>query len=180
MVMAEKEIRIFDTSNAVLKAPSISFELFDAVTGTLLAVDLSRDLNPGFDEWGVRLLFTAGSTPLQVYTTDPTYRYPGNTILSLEGHQTDRIDIDLEKLPSHPGGQTSQPSSSNPFEISQWVRRNKDWIVEEKNAVLNLALNYTRLLIQMEGVSEKGLDRVEQNWRKALEIVGIDPSRLAK
>lgn len=42
-----KEIRIYDTSNQVLKVKGIRFELFDAVSGTLLATDVSGDLNPG-------------------------------------------------------------------------------------------------------------------------------------
>lgn len=173
--MAEKEIRIFDTSNAVLKVSGISFELFDAATGTLLAVDLSRDLNPGFNEWGVRLQFAAGSTPLEVYTTDPTYRYPGNTILSLEGNQTDRIDIDLLQIPNYAGGQATQPTSSNLLDVSRWIRQGQKWTAEEKQAVRNLVLNYNRLLVQLEELPNSGLHDVAKNWEAALCAVGICP-----
>jgi hypothetical protein len=178
--MAEKEIRIYDTSNAVLKVASISFELFDASTGTLIAKALSCDLNPGHDEWGVLLPFPAGSTPLEVYTTDPRHQYPGNTIVSLEGYQTDRIDIDLQKLPSHPGGNSSKLVSSNPYEVSQWIRRGEKWTIEEKRAVRNLALNYIRLRLQLEEFGDSGLYNVERNWRESLKAIDMDPDVLSK
>jgi hypothetical protein len=45
------------------------------------------------------------SRTFEVYTNDPTYKYPGTVIESLEGANTNRIDIDLHAVPAHAGGQ---------------------------------------------------------------------------
>jgi hypothetical protein len=178
MAMEEKEIRIFDTSNAVLKVTGIRFELFNAATGALIAIDNSRDLNPGSNEWGVKLPFAAGSDPLEVYTTDPTYSYPGNAIVSLEGNQTDRIDIDLHKIPAGRGGQATPLTSSSPLVVSGWIRRAPEWSKDEKLAVVNLVLNYMRLVAEIDQLPESKMYNVAKNWEEALRRLGISPDTL--
>jgi hypothetical protein len=184
--MAHKEIRIFDTTNAVLKVAGISFELFDVATGALLSTDLSKDLKPGpggfpSNEWGVILHFTGGSHPLEVYTTDPTYKYPGNTIQSLEGNQTDRIDIDLSSLPSTTGGQSTQLDSATPLAISNWVKAARNWDEGEKWAVRNLVFNYTRVIVpRLDDLPTSDLNRVATNWEDAMRRLGIEPDVLKR
>ena len=176
--MEQKEIRIFDTSNAVLKVPGIHFELFDAATGTLLATDISRDLNPGSDDWGVKLIFAGGSDHLEIYTTDPIYRYPGHAILSLEGKQSDRIDIDLQKIPTGSGGQATSLTSASPLAVSRWIRQAPEWSRDEKLAVRNLVLNYMRLVAEIDELPGSKMQNVAKNWEEALSRLGIFPEIL--
>jgi len=184
--MAEKEIHIFNTSNAVLQVIGIRFELFDVVTGALLCTDNSHDLNPGpggtpSNDWGVRLKFSPSNHPLEVYTTDPNYRYPGNTIQSLEGKQTDRIDIDLHKVPGGPGGQESRLTSATPVAVSKWVHEAPKWNEDEKRAVLNLVFNYMRAISpQLAKLPKSALMGVAENWEKAMSQLGIQPDDLKK
>lgn len=179
----EKEIRIFDTSNQVLKVRGIRFELFDVANGALLWSDNSHDLNPGpggtvSNDWGVRLTFSAGNHPLEVYTSDPNLRYPGNTIQSLEGRQTDRIDIDLQKVPANLGGQSHNLSSAQPRAIVNWVQDAPKWNDEDKRAVLNLVFNYLRVIVpQLEKISTE-YQELRTNWADTLSKLGISPDIL--
>jgi len=179
----EKEIRIYDTSNHVLKVQGIRFELFDAVTGTLLATDVSRDLSPSAvggasNEWGVRLTFNAGSHPLDVYTSDPNHSYPGSVIESLEGSQTDRIDIDLQKMPSARGGQSLNLSSGRPVAISHWIEQATKWSLQERRAVRSLAFNYLKVIVPRLSLLSGEYSALKSNWGDTLRIVGINPELL--
>jgi hypothetical protein len=176
----EKEIRIFDTSNGILKITGITFELFDVAAGTLIANDTSRDLNPPNDEWGVKLAFpTSFPGPFQVYTNDPTYKYPGNVIESLEGANTNRIDIDLLALPVHSGGQGPLPDAPTVIDTLNWIRAAPNWTGDDKRATSNLLLNYLKLVTNADGKPEKTeFAKVAQNWQTALTLLGIPFSNL--
>src|SRR5437764_10150938 len=141
----EKEIRIFDDTNTVLKVKGIRFDLLEVNSGVLVYTQNSDDLNPpvtgSSNEWGVKLSFTAKSGPLEVYTTDPNFRYPGNTIQSLEGQNDNRIDIDLLPIPLTTGGQGTILTTSSPTVIAAWVQSGLHWESLEKRAVLNLVFN---------------------------------------
>jgi uncharacterized linocin/CFP29 family protein len=178
--MPQKEIRIFDTSNNPLKVAGIRFELFDASTNTLLSTDNSRDLDPPNDQWGVILNFVEGTTPLEVFTTDPNCKYPGNTLRSLEGKLQDRIDIDLLKLPSGTGGQVKPLTSASPKSVSTWVEDGTLWSEEEKRAVRNIIFNYVSVIVpQLNKLPTLGLGTVAQNWEGAMSRLDI-PSDLLK
>jgi hypothetical protein len=171
----EKEIRIFDTSNNVLKIGGIGFELFDVGTGTRITSAPSVDLNPPHNEWGVKLVFsTSSSGPFEVYTNDPTYKYPGNVIESLEGANTNRIDIDLQAVPAHAGGQGAPSTAPTVIEVLNWIEAAPKWTEFEKRAVRNLLLNYLKLVTGAHGPPEKtAFAGVVQNWQKALSQLGI-------
>ncbi len=171
----EKEIRIFDTTNTVLKVSGIIFELFDVATGTLITNDTSKDLNPPHEEWGVKLKFsTSSSGPFEVYTNDPTYKYPGNVIESLEGANTNRIDIDLSPVPTHPAGQGALSGGPSVMEVLNWIDAAPEWKPGEKRAVRNLFLNYVKLVANSNGTPEKtSLARVAKNWQTALAKLHI-------
>ena len=132
----------------------------------------SDDLNPGgggSNDWGVKLTFSPITGPLEVYTTDPNHRYPGNTIRSLEGQNDNRIDIDLSKVPATTGGQATTLSSNDPADISQWVQAAPKWDDEEKQAVLNFVFNFLRLRVQRDLVAKtEALDSLVSNWKQAL------------
>jgi hypothetical protein len=169
----EKEIHIFDTMNRVLKVPGIRFELFDVNSGVLFATDITRDL--GFGEWGVRLQFVATSGPLEVYTTDPNHRYPGNVIKNLEGQNSNRIDIDLGQTPAADGGQHTILQSSSANTIYGWVESATRWNDEEKSVVRNLIFNYLKLSGDTRAAKEKkGLVEVMTNWEEELERLGVN------
>ena len=183
--MPDKEIRIFDSSNNPLPVNGIHFDLCDAVTGTLLATDYSHDLNPGphgapSNQWGVRLNFNPGANPLDVYTSDPTYQYPGNMLQYLEGRLQDRIDIDLLKVLSGPGGQATPLPAAAPAAVSKWVEQGRRWSEEEKRAVRNLIFNYTSAFVPRLDALSKLVDlgKVAQNWEEAMSRLGISVSLL--
>ncbi|SDP04553.1 hypothetical protein [Afipia sp. GAS231] len=170
----EKEIRIFDTSNNVLPAPGINFQLLDASTGTIVASDTSKDLNPPYNEWGVKLTFSASAGPFQVYTNDPTYKYPGNVIESLEGTKDNRINIDLLKIPAYGSGQAQLSGPTTVMQVIEWIRAAKDWKPEDKRAVLNLFANYIKLRGQFKNaMKQPPLSEVAANWETALKKLGI-------
>jgi hypothetical protein len=177
----EKEIRIFDTTNAVLKVKGIRFELYDVGSGTVLDTQNSDDLNPtsgGSNVWGVKLNFSPSVGPLEIYTSDPSHRYPGNTIRSLEGQNDNRIDIDLSKVSATTGGQGAPLSSTNPTAVTAWVQSAPKWSDDEKLAVSNFIFNHMRLLAQRDFVKMKDdLDRLVKNWEKELERLGVQITR---
>jgi hypothetical protein len=176
----EKELRIFDANNQVLKAPGIRFDLLEVSSGTLIDTQISANLNPassGSNDWGVKLKFSPRSGPLEVYTSDPTYRYPGNTIQSLEGQNNNRIDIDLLQVPVTTGGQGTWLSSTDPKVISHWVSSATQWKPLEKRAVLNLVSNYLRLLAYREAAEKKDeMTRIAHDWEVALKNLKIEIS----
>jgi hypothetical protein len=177
----DKEIRIFDTSNKVLKVSGIKFELFEVGTGRLLSNDTSRDLNPPHDEWGVKLTFSSSSGPFQVYTNDPSYRYPGNVIENLEGANSNRIDIDLEAVPVHGSGQQSPPDTADVVDVLNWIQAAPNWSGQEKRAVRRLFLNFVKLLADTGGKPEKTkLAEVADNWATALHKLQIPFARLGQ
>jgi hypothetical protein len=167
--MPVKEIRIFDVHNNVLAHAGIQFEMFNANTSVLVASDRSRDLNPPHGHWGVELQFTACSDPFDAYVTDSNYEYPGNTIRNLEGKQTDRIDIDLLKLPPSGGGQASKFALNGSAQsLSEWIESGYQWNKDEKRAVSNLAFNY------LASPLPKGSENpVMSNWEGALRRLGF-------
>jgi hypothetical protein len=62
----EKEIRIFDSSNAVLRVKGIRFDLLEVSSGMLIDAQNSDDLNKaagGSNDWGVKLNFNPCSGP---------------------------------------------------------------------------------------------------------------------
>jgi hypothetical protein len=170
--MPVKEIRIFDVRNNVLAHPGIQFEMFNANTSVLVTSDRSRDLSPPLGEWGVKLSFTPCSDPFDVYVTDSNYEYPGNTIRNIEGRQTDRIDLDLLKLPPSGGGQGHNVAINGSGQsLNEWIEAGYKWTADEKRAVSNLVFNY--LASPLPKGSENS---VMSNWESALQRVGVDLS----
>src|SRR5205823_4682411 len=116
-----------------------------------------------------------------IYVTDPTYRYPGNTVRYLNGETEDRLDIDLLKQPTTPSGQSSPPPTMTPAGLSLWVERAPNWTAEEKRAVRNLIFNYMNVIVarvaEYQGLPSNLRD-VAANWEEALRHVGIDPDLL--
>lgn len=168
--MPVKEIRIFDVHNNVLAHLGIQFEMFNANTSVLVATDRSRDLSSPLGHWGVELSFTPCSDPFDVYVTDSNYEYPGNTIRNIEGKQSDRIDIDLLKLPLSGGGQAwNFGLDGSPQSLSLWIESGSQWNKDEKRAVRNLAFNY------LASPLSKGPGKsVMSNWEGALRRLGFD------
>lgn len=177
--MQEKEVRIFDDSNNPLQVAGITIELFDAVTGTLFSSDNSKDLNPGSggpsNEWGVKLSFTAGSNPLDIYISDPTYNYPGNTVRYLNGQEDDRLDIDLLKVGSGSGGQSAGPASASAASILQWIDLGIQWSASEKRAVRNLVFNYLSVIVPRLSELPRlpDLQRVATHWEEAMRRLNV-------
>ncbi len=177
----EKEIRIFDDKNAVLKVSGIRFDLLDVGSGLLIDTQNSRDLNPpvpptaaGSNEWGVKLNFSAQAGPVEVCTTDPNYRYPGNIIQSLEGQNDNTINIDLLRIPATVGGQGNTLTDTDPAVIASWVSASK-WDRTERRAVLNLISNYMRLKAFGELAPKKeAIGKIVGEWRAVLHKLGID------
>ena len=166
-----KEIRIFDTSNNVIKVSGIYFELLDVSTGTVVGNDTSRDLNPPHDEWGVMLNFNASSTgPFEIYTNDPAYKYPGNMIESLEGANTNRIDIDLHAQPVNAIGGDPPKTPATVTEILNWIQAAPNYEEHEKRAARMLFLNYIKLI---PNPSAKALPAVRKNWEEKMRKLGI-------
>jgi hypothetical protein len=172
----KKEIRIFDTRNNVLKVKGIRFELYEVGSGTLLSTQNSDDLAPwgGSNDWGVKLTFSPRPGPLEVYTTDPNHRYPGNTIRNLEGQNDNRIDIDLYSVPATAGGQSTMLSSTDPADITRWVGSASKWDYDEKLAVLNFIFNFMRLRVQRDITHSSALDKLVANWNDGLLKLGVN------
>jgi len=177
--MPEKELIIYDTSNNPLKVVGIRFELFDSMNCTLLHSDNSENLDPAGNpysrKWGVKLPFNPVTNPVDVYVTDPKYRYPGNTIRHLNGEHTDTIRVDLMQLPLNPGGQSSQLDSLTVKEIIDWVKDGKNWEPIEQAAVINLITNYLGIFFPRDDMRAKSKDfaAVAENWEKAIMNLGI-------
>lgn len=174
-----KIIFLYDAASDPLQVSGIRVELYDASTATLLDAANSADLNPGpagrpSAEWGVQLNFPVSPSPLDIYITDPLYRYPGNTVRFLNGRVQDRIYIDLLQLPSATSGQVAPPASSAPEDLTDWVEQSRDWSDSEKDAVRNLLFNYISVIVarpESRGTSGD-FDEMATNWEKALEQLG--------
>lgn len=184
--MPVKEVHLFDSSNAPLLVAGIRIELFDANTGTLLDVQNSVNLSPGNTgpsaSWGAVLTFHAIANPLDLYISDPTYQYPGNTVRSLNGALPDRIDLDLLKMPSTPGNRSGLSEGMTAAGLARWVAREKKWTTEEKRAVQNLIFNYISIVVARViefGYLPAELSGVAQNWGESLRMIGIDPDALS-
>jgi hypothetical protein len=170
----EKEIRIFDTSNNVLAVAGIDFQLLDTTSGTIVASDTSKDLNYPHNEWGVKLTCSASAGPFQVYTNDPSYRYPGNVIESLEGTMDNQINIDLQKIPAYGSGQVQLSGPTSVMQVVEWIRTASEWRPDDKRAVLNLFANYIKLRGQFKNaLKQTPLSEVAANWEAALKKLGI-------
>jgi hypothetical protein len=77
----EKENSHFHRPNHILRASGIGFELFDVRRGSRVTSAVSKDLNPPHNGRGVKLIFSTSSPgPFEVYTNDPTYKYPGKSL----------------------------------------------------------------------------------------------------
>jgi len=186
--MSIKEAYLFDNANNPLRVKGIRVELFDANSGKLLDVQNSDDLNPGWggppsNEWGVKLNFSAPhGTPLDIYMTDPTYTYPGNIARNLYGGASDRINLDLLKLPAGSGGQQSSLNYATPRSIAEWVDEGWRWGPEEKDAVRNLIFNFiTVISFRLDLLPNRsGLREVANNWGKAMSRLNINHEVLLK
>lgn len=182
--MAVKNVYLFDDTNLPLKVTGIQIELLDSITGLLIDKQLSVNRNPalgaGSTEWGADLTFTSAANPLDIYITDKTYQYPGNTIQFLNGQTNDRIDIDLMKIPTSPLGNPPSANSS-PATIVSAIQSEKGWTVNEKRAAINLVSNYTDIIYKGTISSPElpgALQRIVTNWDDALRKVGIDGIKL--
>src|SRR5258705_8025312 len=147
--MPTKNVFLFDDTNLPLKVPGIQLELFDSITGLLIDKKLStnRNLHLGIssNDWGADLIFSKSSNPLDIYITDTTYEYPGNSIQFLNGETTDRIDLDLMKIPTSP--LLNPPSSkSTPATIISAIQEEKNWTINERKAAINLLVNYIDII----------------------------------
>lgn len=171
--MPTKDVHLFDASNNPLTVSGIRLELFDAVTFQLLIAQNSVQLGP--NAWGAQLFFTAGPNPLDIYVSDPNYRYPGNMVRYLNGRTTDQLDIDLLALPPGPGGQSAPSLNLTPASLSLWVDEGYKWSSREKEAVRNLIFNYLSVIVSRQArvESSSGLREIASNWRTALEQVGV-------
>lgn len=177
--MPLKIILLYDSSNNPLQVEGIRVELFDAVRGGLLQARNSADLNPKRDgrpstDWGVELDFPLGSSPLDIYITDPLYRYPGNTVRYLNGRLQDRIYIDVLHLPMVTSSRVAAPVSVQPLDLSQWVEEHSDWDADQRDAVRNLLFNYMAIIARPDRLeSSKPMSKVKDNWEKALQRLGF-------
>lgn len=179
--MPTKDLYLFDSSNNPLRVQGIVLKLFDAHNGTLLDSKLSDNYNPRnphSNEWGAVLSFTACGNPVEVYVTDPNFRYPGNTIHYLNGQVSDRIDIDLEAVPTGHGGQLGLPQTAAPRAIRNWIQSAPNWTDKEKLAVWTLVSNYCRVIMPRADrlSSLTDLAEVAKNWEEALDRIGIPHS----
>jgi len=184
--MPLKIILVYDSSNNPLRVEGIRVELFDAVRGNLLQARNSIDLNPRADgqpstEWGVELDFPLGSSPLDIYITDPLYRYPGNTVRYLNGRLQDRIYIDVLRLPTAASSHVAAPVSLQPLDLSQWVEEHSDWDDDQRDAVRNLLFNYMAIVAQPDRLrSSESMGKVAENWGRALKRLGFPIDIFAK
>jgi hypothetical protein len=184
--MPLKIILLYDAANRPLKVRGLHVELL-AQDGELLDSGMSEDLNPGPDgsasnEWGVELDFPASSRPLDIYLTDPFYRYPGNTVRYLNGRVQDRIYIDVMQLPPTSSNLMDPPASVHPRDLADWVYNSPNWDDDQKDAVYNLLFNYISVVAgraeRMQASEE--LLRVADNWGEALKKLGFPVEMLLK
>src|ERR1044072_9800136 len=101
--MPDKKICLYDSSNTPLQVVGIRVELYDASSKAYIAGADSDDLNMAAhpsDTWGVVLNFPSGSTPVDIYISDPKYTYPGNMMRYLNGDLADDVLMDLLQLPT--------------------------------------------------------------------------------
>jgi len=180
----DKDVRLFDDANQPLPVAGIRLELFDAVTFVLLDAKNSVNLNPGAGpasgDWGAVLSFSPTGHPLDIYVSDPNYRYPGNTVRYLNGDTTDRLDIDLVCLPAFANA-SGFPASTTPLGITRWVQVSPNWTSQEKLAVLNLLFNYLAVIVlrrEQFQVLPSGLRELASNWEGALRKLGLNPDDL--
>lgn len=181
--MAVKEVYLYDDTNNPLRIAGITLELFDSSTGVRLDSQTSKNRNPALGtssiDWGADLTFTPGSHPVEIFINDPTYRYPGNTVESLNGQTTDRIDIDLLKLPVTPlSSGTSLPTLVS---LLSAVKKERRWTEKEKKAVINFINNYIKLVAKNTLDSPelpKDVSELLTNWNESLDKLGIDPGLL--
>ena len=181
--MPAKEVYLFDDANNPLKVAGISLELFDTTTGVMLTTALSANRKPHLGgtsaEWGADLSFTACNHPVDIYINDPTYTYPGNAVESLNGQTTDRIDIDLLKLPGTPIGTSTSGVTLNG--LLSAIKKNDTWSAMEKQAVITFIFNYTKTVSRNTVQSPElppDLEKIILNWDKSLDRLGIDPDIL--
>jgi hypothetical protein len=184
--MPIKEIVIYDGANVPLKVSGIGIELYENGSGTLLASALSDSFPvPGLTAsalWGATLTFTVTSRPVDVYFSHATHKYPGNVIAQLNGAVDDRVDVDLLALPTGGGGGGSLNGPATTAMILAWVLRSRHWNPDQKQAVLQLIMNFTRFVLPYRESFRRNeaLLRVALNWGEALQKVGIDPSLLTE
>ncbi|HEY8917639.1 MAG TPA: hypothetical protein VIM87_14435 [Chitinophaga sp.] len=178
--MPVKKVLLFDDSNNPLKIAGISIELFDNLTGTLLASGLSVNLNPAAGlaskEWGTSLSFSPSCpNAVDIYINDANFEYPGNTLKSLNGSQNDDIDLDLLKIALSPLT-TSLPTSATPHQIVAAIGAEKNWSLAEKQAAINLLSNYTALLYERIAETKEMPEELRvifDRWQLALANLGI-------
>jgi hypothetical protein len=180
--MPDKKICLYDSSNTPLQVAGIRVELYDASTKAYIDGDDSDDLNMAAhpsDTWGVVLKFPSGATPVDIYISDPTYKYPGNTMRYLNGDLRDDVLMDLMQLPAGPGGQQPPPSPATVPQINAWVDGGNDWTHEEREAVRNLIFNFGRALAPgAEDSPSTHFDELKGNWETAMKRVGFKPELL--
>jgi hypothetical protein len=181
--MPDKKVILYDSSNSPLQIAGIRVELYDASSKAYVDGDDSDDLNPASrpsDQWGVVLNFGSGATPVDIYVSDPTYKYPGNTLRYLNGDLADEVLMDLMQLPSGPGGQPSITTRPSVPEINTWVDSGAEWTNEEREAVRNLIFNFAQSFTGGEkpGSISTNFSALRSNWESALRRVGLNPSLL--
>jgi hypothetical protein len=184
--MPDKKVCLYDSTNQPLMVKGIRVELYDASTKSYIDGDNSDDLKPGAGPatWGVVLTFLPGSTPVDIYVSDPKYTYPGNTMRHLNGDLGDEVFMDLMALPSSPGGQQPSPASPASGEvraINQWIDGHGEWKEEQRQAVRNLVFNYAQILPFESIASTSGEFRAMlNNWETALKRTGFQPESLKR
>jgi hypothetical protein len=182
--MPYKVIVLYDDFNNPLKVHGIRVELFDAIHGTLVSTDNSENLDSHLgsysDRWGVRLNFPSSNNPLDVYITDPTYKYPGNAVRYLNGQLQNDVRIDLLQQPTKHGGQPSAPKSGKIEEIINWIKlggkqQGGNWNQKEQEAVLNLTTNYVSVILPKidQLITLTALAAVAENWEAAMSQLKI-------
>jgi hypothetical protein len=184
--MARKDVYIYDDTNKVLQVNGIQVELYNTRTGTLLDKQVSADLNPPAgggppsNEWGVKLNFPLPhNDPADIIITDKKYEYPGNVARHLYAGGSDRVNIDLLKIPSGAGGQ-QRVAPATTGELARWIEAAPLWSDMEKEAVKNLVFNYVNIFVSRGDSlnSLSGLQKAARNWEKALRRLEIDPETL--
>jgi len=185
-MMASKAVYLYDDMNIVLQVKGIQVELYSTRTGTLLDKQLSDDLNPPLpggppsNEWGVKLNFALPhSDPADIIITDKNYKYPGNAVYHLYAGGSDRVNVDLLKIPTSSGGQ-NQPAPSTVGKLVRWVSAAPQWNEMEKEAVKNLVSNYVNIFVsRLDSLSNlPDLKEASKNWEEALRSLGINPENL--
>lgn len=179
-------VYLYDTSNSPLKRKGIQLDLHNATTNLLLVSDVSKDLNPpsrgggSSNEWGGKLNYASVSDPVDILVTDAKYEYPGNAMRYVNGDRGGRVDMDLRKLPTKKGGQSSPPASATPASIRQWVDSAPRWLPEEKEAVKRLIFNFLAVVVAQwdDHDARDRLAKVESNWREAIDHIGFPSSLL--